>query len=272
MKHLLITGCSLTSGAGWNPGRGDDCKHDRRLWINVAYQNTPTLAQLQLTNLSSTGASNSDIFEQTITGMSQLGSSIDTVLVQWTGMPRYNFNVGFELWPTSDSTHNGLRQDHHLSNGVTWTADYIQDVVDRFRVLHHLHWEILHVVRYCNVLTRLARQLDIGQIYFINGLCPWDQDYFVRLQGPRVMPEHYTKFTKHDIIDINSHNDQDIFRLYQQLHDHYDQAGGVVPAQWINLYNSIRHTQVDTNFDGIHPGSQSNLNFAHTVQEFFKAA
>lgn len=271
IKRLLVTGCSLTSGAGWNPDRGDDCKSDPRLWINIAHQHTPALAQLKLENLSSTGASNSDVFEQTVTGLSRY-TSIDTVIVQWTGMPRYNFNVGFELWSTSDGTHNGLRQDHHLSDGTTWSASYIQDVVDRFRVLHHLHWEILHVVRYCNVLTKLAHRLGIDRIFFINGLCPWDQGYFERLQGPGVLPEHYTKFTKQDIININSHNDQDIFRLYQQLHDHYDKAGGVNPAQWINLYDSMRTTQVDTNFDNVHPGIQSNLNFSQKVQEFFKAS
>lgn len=268
--NVLVTGCSFTAGAGWSREHGSDCKQDPRLWINIAHATIPQLQSLNLVNRAVTGASNTDIFEHTVSGLAELAHDVDTVIVQWTGMPRYSFNPGFELWDTSDSIQNGARRDHHLSNGTTWTADYIQDIVDRLRVLHHLHWEILRVVRYCRTITALAERFN-SRAYFINGLCPWDQDYFVQLPDS-AQPEEYTNFTKHDIIDINSHSDEDILRLYNQLHQDYAKAGGINPAQWINLYGSFRNTQVDTNFDGIHPGIQSNLNFSQTVQEFFKAS
>lgn len=198
--------------------------------------------------------------------MAEFGSDISTLLCQWTAGPRYNFNAGFELWDTSESLHTEVRShDVRLNRGDHWPREYVRDLLDRLRVMHHLHWEILAVVRLSNLLKGLARRLGIGRMFFVNGACAWDKNYFVKLEN--VLPESYTPFTKKHILNIESRDDQDIFKLYDIAHSHYSAAGGIDPQDWINLYDSFLDNRTDVNFDNQHPGTQSNQTYHDLVKQ-----
>lgn len=273
IKKIIFSGCSYTAGNGWTDTDPEesakietkDCPH---LWVNLCHTHLNSLKNLELINLGQGGASNTDIFTITMRAMSEHGHNIDTIICQWTSMPRYNWNVGFELWDTSeniphpDAKHR--KHDVNLNRGDHWTRDYINDLTDRLRVLHHLHWEILKVVDYSHVIHSLAHKLGIANVYFINGLCPWDQDYFTRLEN--VFPEQYTEFTKTQILNINNRDDQEIHALYKLAHDQYQQKGGIKPQAWINLYQSFHNLRIDHNHDGQHPGIQSNLVYYRLLQ------
>jgi hypothetical protein len=268
MKKIIFTGCSFTAGNGWNAGQEVECKDFPGLWVNLCYNQILKLKELELINAGIGGASNTEIFQTTVKEISSY-EGIDTIFCQWTSMPRYRFKVGFELWHT-DETLNPLgqpRQDIDLSNGTQWSREYLDDLLDRFLVLHHLHGEILKVVEYSNILKKLCKKFNI-KLYFINGLCPWDQNYFVRLHD--VLPESYTPFTKNQILDIESRNDNDIFKLYKILHDDYDKVGGIDPADWVNLYNSMKTNKMDTNHDNLHPGIKSNQLYFQQVKSFLE--
>lgn len=265
MKKLIFTGCSFTSGSGWDAS--DVCKDvadHPNLWTNLVFDAIPKFANLQVQNHAQSGASNTEIFENTIEALSNYGDSIHTLFCQWTSMPRYNFTVGFELWNTKETFNKSWdqKQDVNLNRGDSWSREYIDDLVDRIRVLHHLHWEILKVVRYTNVIKKIARQLGIT-VFFINGLCPWDRDYFKELKD--VKPESYTKFTKVEILNIDTRDDEDIYKLYSLAHQHYQQVGGIDESDWINLYDSYRAKQIDFNYDQQHPGTQSNQNYCNLI-------
>lgn len=198
--------------------------------------------------------------------MAELGPTIDTLFCQWTSGPRYNFHVGLELWDTSESLATHCRKhDVMLSSGERYGRGYIQDVLDRFRSMHHLHWEVLQIVEYCHTIKLLAERLDIRHVYFINGLCPWDHDYFSVVD--RAQPEDYTPFTKQHILNINQRSDQDIYTLYQQIHRQYQAAGGIDQSLWINLYDSFLHLKTDKNYDGIHPGIKSNQLYFQLISQ-----
>jgi hypothetical protein len=268
-KSILFTGCSFTAGNGWTDLPADESirievKDSPYLWTNLCCKEISKFHNLEIINNSFSGASNTEIFESTVSALANHGSNIDTVFCQWTVMPRYNFNVGFELWNTSESFLFDVRKHNvNLNNGTTWPREYISDLLNRLKTIHHLHWEILKVVKYSNYITKLSKLLGIQHVFFINGLCPWDKNYFVKLHN--VKPESYTNFTKHEILNIDTRTDDDIYKLYALAHQHYSQAGGIEEHQWINLYDSFRKIRVDVNFDNQHPGPKSNKLYSQLI-------
>lgn len=300
MKKLVFTGCSFTAGCGWdgvdcslgkqyrqqldaeNQAKNPDnkeypwdlcgCNNHEQLWVNLCHKNIPEFQKLELLNLGQGGASNHDIFENTTEIISKHNADIEYLVCQWTAMPRYNFRVGLELWSTHEQLHNHLGRGWNgvnLNKGDSWTRSHLSKLYDQLMVLHHLHGEIVKVVRYSNIIANLCKHIGIKFI-FVNGLCPWDDNYFTRITGDSVKPDQYTKFTQDNILNIDSRNDEDIFKLYKQAHNEYDSAGGVRPAEWSNLYNSMLNSQIDKNNDKQHPGTQSNQLYFQQIKTFLE--
>jgi hypothetical protein len=273
MKKVIFTGCSFTSGAGWQPGDAMvEVRDHPDLWVNLCHSGIEQIKNLELHNAGQGGASNTEIFENTVNHISKFGSDIEYMICQWSAMPRYRFRVGFELWDAMAYLQTNLdgkrgEYDIRLHNNETWPRSYVDDLLDRLLVLHHLQGEILKLVRYTSTITKLCKQFGIN-VVFINGLCPWDKNYFVRLHN--VLPESYTPFTKTQILDIKNRDDKDIFKLYDLAHDEYLQAGGIDPTQWANLYEPWNKIKIDTNYDDIHPGTKSNQLYFQQIKNFFK--
>jgi hypothetical protein len=272
---VVFAGCSYTAGSGCRDiesgGIKYECKDDPNLWVNLCCNNIPDLQNLKLCNIGKVGASNTEIFESVVENIAVHSSDIKVLFCQWTAMPRYNWNIGFELWDTLESLQNDSKNNHNLTNGETYTAEYVNDVKNRLRTMHHLHWEILKVVKYSNLILKLGKKLNINKIFFINGICPWDNNYFTYLNHVTTKPEDYTEFTKNDILNIKHRDDSDIFKLYNLAHQHYISAGGINPTTWINLYNSFHHNRIDYNFDLNHPGIKSNQIYFQLVKNFLAA-
>jgi len=274
MKKVVFTGCSFTAGNGWNHVDLEKSfqipfKDYPNLWVNLCHNQILKLKKLELINAGIGGASNTDIFQATVREISNY-NDIDIIICQWTAMPRYSFSLGLELWPTNEAIqHDRSRSkfDVNFSNGTQWSRKYLDDLLDRFLVLHHLHSEILKVVEYSNILKKLSKKFNI-KLYFVNGMCPWDQNYFVRLNN--TLPENYTFFTKKTILEIGSKDDDTIFKLYKKIHDDYDQAGGIDATDWINLYDSMAKNKTDTNYDNEHPGTHSNQLYFQLVKKFLE--
>jgi hypothetical protein len=275
-KIVVFAGDSFTAGNGWKdigPEQSKvvevkDCEH---LWVNLCHRNINTFQSMDLLNLGQGGASNTEIFENVIDAISVHNNRIAYVICQWTSMPRYNFDAGFELWPTQEKLQLVPGRSEFgigLNRGVSWSRDYLNDLLNRFLALHHLHGEIVKVVRYTNIIDRLCCDFGIRAI-FVNGLCPWDKNYFdVMPEG--TMPVNYTEFTKTEILNIDTRDDQDIFKLYYQAHQDYSNAGGINSNNWINLYNSFRDQKLDTNYDNLHPGKLSNQLYFQQIKNFLE--
>ena len=271
---LVFSGCSFTAGQGWvnedsETSRYLPGKDHPNLWTNLCYSQIDQFKNLYCINAGQGGASNTDIFVNTTQAIAEHSDNINTVFCQWTSMPRYNFNVGLELWKTRVGLSPGARSlsDINLSNGDRWDKKYVDDILDRIRALHHLHPEILKVVEYSNILEKLAKNFNF-KIYFINGLCPWDNEYFVRLTD--VSPEDFTPFTKKEILEIEHRSDEDIFKLYKKIHNDYARVGGINSNIWINLYDSMLKNIIDTNYDNRHAGTKSNQIFFQQIKNFLE--
>ena len=264
---VVFTGCSFTSGVGLDPiDHLSDAKTSPNLWVNQLHSDDK-LKHLTLVNISQGGASNADIFQQTVGAISDHGKDIKYIFCQWTSMPRLRFKAGLELWktelyfPRRGTEKNNLQ----LTTGEIYTKKYLDDVNNRLMTMIHLHPEIVKLVDYCNCLQKLCKQLDI-KIFYINGLCPWDKDYFIRLQNS--LPQNYTEFTKTTIINIDTRSDEEIHKLYNQIHNDYDSVGGIDPDQWINLYSSMKNNRIDLAHDNLHPGIKSNQQYTQDILQF----
>jgi hypothetical protein len=275
MSKVVFTGCSFTSGVGWvdvDPAISTniDDKTNANLWVNLCHTQIDQLKNLDLINYGQGGASVTEIFKNTVQAIAEHKNDTRLLFCQWTSMPRYSFRVGFELWRTDIGIQLSHRPkfDVVLNRGDRWDRKYLDDLLNRLLVLHHLHGEIVKVVEYSSTLQKLAQAFGI-KIYFVNGLCPWDQNYFVRLYN--ALPEDYTAFTKKEILNIESRDDNDIQKLYTIMHDEYDQVGGIDPANWVNLYSSMGQNKIDVNYDNLHPGIKSNQHYFQQVKQFLQS-
>jgi len=272
-KKIIFSGCSITAGSGWIPPSNraipndiELCKQHSNLWVNLCHTEIDQFNNLDLINIGIGGASNTDIFESTVEAILN-NHDTEVIFVQWTGMPRYNFHVGLERWDTSESmikdNHINRLYDHNLSN-TSYTREHVNRLLDELRTMHHLHWEIIKVLKYSYIISKICQQQGVNY-YFINGLCPWDDGYFSKLQGPNLTPEDLTMFTKTAILDIDSRSDEDIFYLYDYIHKEYNQYP-LEHNRWINLYQSFKDVCVDTNYDKVHPGTLSNIKFLNMIK------
>jgi hypothetical protein len=248
MSISLFTGCSFSAGTGFELE-----KDDPALWINLLHSSHPTLNKTQLINASTPGNSNADIFNDTVFNI-LTQPDVKYVFVQWSSVPRYNLSLGLEMYNTHQYfIPNTTVQTHNLHN-FTYTKNYLQKINDRFIALAHDHHELVKLVYYINSITQLC-QLKNCYVFFINGLCTWDHNYFKKLN--HVLPSEYTEYTK-KLIQVETRDDNEIFALYNKIHDEYDLAGGIQEHVWLNLYSSMKNCTIDRNNDGQHPGINSN--------------
>ena len=240
-KKILIVGCSLSSGAGL-PGE----KNNSRIWAN---QLTAKLGACTINNVSKTGANNHWIFLETISAL--IKDRYDLVLVEWSAIPRYRFKVGLELY----SVDSLLNKDINLVGGETITAKWLSEIKNRLSRIHNDHWDILDIIKYVNTLIELQTKLAQGQIFFINGLGPWSDQYFAKKQI--YLPSDLDKYT-HNLLDATDRDDDEIFQLYNMIHDHYAAYGGIQEKYWLNLYQSQMSLKIDeVSIVDSHPGYNS---------------
>lgn len=269
MRKVIFSGCSFTAGDGWVDTTRKSDKNSPYLWVNLCHSRIQKLKNLEIVNVGQSGASNAEIFQNTIRAIAEHNKDVDTIFCQWTSMPRYNYKIGLEMWNTDEDLFNYNTHNIKLSNGDRWSREYIRDLTDRLLVLHHLHWEIVKVVDFSNIILNIAKSLEIKNVFFVNGMCPWDDNYFNELHN--VSPESYTSFTKKQILDIDSREDKDIHKLYSLIHQHYRDAGGIQESNWISLDQSFFKQAVDTNYDHFHPGIQSNELYYKIIEQRLKA-
>ena len=264
MSKIVFSGASLTAGYGFRLPEEKEF-----MWSTLIHKNC--FPELEYLNVAVVGDTNAGIFKQTIKTIAE-NKDLSIIMCSWVSLLRYNFSLGFELYPTLsigneiiDSDKN-KQNDYKLNTGII-SQKYVADIKNRFIALHHYHYEICKLLEYINIINNLCQQLKII-VYHCNDHCPWDRGYFDRLEN--VKPEQYTEFTKNEILNIKNRDDDEIFKLYKKMHDEYDLAGGIHPASWINLYEPRIDNKVDVNHDGFHPGKKSNSNYFKQVKQFLE--
>jgi hypothetical protein len=255
MNHVLFAGCSYTAGSGW------ELEHkDPNLWVNLLHQNTQ-LKKYNLLNPSIGGRSNAGIFSDAVYNLTHF--DCEYAFVAWTSSPRYEMELGLEMYDTRHIIIPNAPSRQHNLNDCTYVPAYLNKIRDRVVSLVHPHYEILNLVCYVNSLIAIA-SLKNTKLFFINAICPWDQQYFTTLHN--VLPSEYTAFTQ-EIINVVNRSDVECEQLYNKIHNQYYEMGGIQEKYWINLYDSLITQQIDVNSDGLHPGKKSNQLYYEKISQ-----
>lgn len=241
-NKILVTGCSFTKGFGLK-----DEEKNPALWCNQMFPDS------EIVNLSLTGADNNWIFMNTMEELFE--DNYDLVIVQWSAVPRFNLQFGLERWDTSSKLNLIDNYDIGLHTGDTITRDWLTDLGKRLRRYHNDHWSLLELVRYVNILSSMKEN-----IFFVNGLLPFSQNFFTRKNF--VLPSELTAYEQ-ELLDVENRDDEEVHELYNMIHDQYEKHGGIQEHKWLNLYDSMLSTKIDTIAeDDPHPGLDSQRQFA----------
>lgn len=248
MNHTVFAGCSYTVGDGFEARENDSL-----LWVNQLHDKFfPNTIK---TNLGISGASNTRIFHGILKAL--LSSPVSYAFVQWTSAPRYEVELGLETYDTQQLFIPSTPCRDHILHDIKYTKKYLETIRDRWVTLPHPWSEILKIVDYTNTIIQLAK-LTNTKVFFINGLCPWDKNFFVRKID--VLPDQYTKYTQ-KLIKVNTRDDNEVLELYNKIHSNFDDIGGINEHLWLNLYESMNRNMIDLNSDNQHPGYKSNIKY-----------
>ena len=237
----------MTEGHGLKYG-----SRDPALWVNRLFPQE----QHTVVNLSKSGRNNYWIFLETMSGL--LTDTYDVVLVGWSAIPRFNFHVGLELY----SVHTMLAElDINLNDNITISGKWLKTLGNNLKKIHNDHWDLLDLVKYVNTLIQIQEKKNNGQIFFVNTLGTWPDNYFTKKQINQ--PSDLSLFEQ-KLLQVDTRDDDEIFQLYDMIHNDYKTYGGIQEDCWLNLYSSLRYMQVDNVSDtDHHPGYQSQEVFDH---------
>ena len=254
MNYTVYAGCSYTAGTGFALE-----KDDPDLWVNQLHNNL--FSHTKQLNIGRSGRSNAGIFQDTLKTLTDY--SVKYAIVEWTSVPRYELELGFELYTTRQVfvPHSPCHAVN--THSINYSSEYLNAIRDRFTTLAHDCYEISNLINYVNTILKVSK-LTGTTVFFINGLCPWDQNFFV--QKTDYLPDQYTKYTQ-KLLNTSTRDDDEVFQLYHKLHSNFDVDGGIHNDVWLNLYHSMRNQRIDVNQDQLHPGTQSNKLY---VEQFSK--
>jgi len=255
MNTTVFVGCSFTKGEGLFKE-----KSDPDLWVNLLHQSTPELKLTTLINLAEGGNNNETIFQDAV---NSLTNSPKYLFVVWTIFPRLRINPGVELYNTSQNWSPATELVDINLHTMKYSKKYLANIKNRFFDLLHDHYEIIKVLRYSQTIINLSR-LTNTKTFFINGLLPWDNNYFVKL--PHTQPSDTTQYTQ-SILNANTRDDVEYWGLYDKIHNEYA-TFNLSNADWINLYQGYKQNfMLDTGLDHQHPGPLSNQAFSKFLIE-----
>ena len=241
MSKCLVVGCSFTAGTGLNLE-----KNDPKLWVNQLCKH---IGVDGVENLSHAGVNNDWIFLETVSEL--VKKNYDLVLVGWSVIPRFYFNVGLELYHTGANIKNTQVVNTNTKN---YNVQYFQNLYKNLLEIYNDHWEILKLVKYVNTLIEIQESRG-KQILFVNNLLPFPVNYFIKKDIK--LPSDLSPFEQ-NMLSVETRDDQEIFDLYEMIHTHYETYNGIQEAYWLNLYNNFDSMKIDTvsEFDK-HPGYAS---------------
>ena len=254
MKYAVFSGCSYTAGNGFELEKEEPC-----LWVNQLHNKF--FSHCTKLNIGQGGASNAVIFQNTITALVEY--PVEYIIVQWTSVPRYALDLGFEMYSTFMHFIPNAPCRAVNTNSINYSGEYLDSIRDRFTSLAHDCYELLNLIKYVNTIKKLS-QITRTKVFFVNGLGTWDKDFFTKKID--CLPDQYSNYTQ-KLLNVSNRDDGEIFQLYDKMHQGFDSAGGIHENQWLNLYSSMRRSLIDFNQDLMHPGQESNNQY---VTQFSK--
>jgi len=243
MKALVV-GCSFTRGHGLV-----NTIYDSKLWVNQFLAHLDP--DCHTINLAQSGRNNHWIFTEAYCALMQ--QDFDVVVIGWTHQSRLNFTVGLETYIT-DTMFTDL-MDINLNSGITISKKWLKETGDRLKKIQNDHWGLLDLIKYVNILYDKQVTTRGKTLLFINSLVNISNNYFIKKDS--FTPSELSEYQQ-NLLNVDLRDDEEIIKLYQLTHQHYNHYGGIRPEHWLNLYQSLMDMKIDnvSNSD-LHPGYQS---------------
>lgn len=255
--EILVSGASFVKGHGLIQE-----SNDPKLWVNQLSKST--FENANICNVAKVGKDNEWIFLEAMSNL--IKKDYDLLIVGWAPIPRFNFHAGLELYPV-DTKLDGSH-DYHLNNHVTVRGKDLKKIGDGLLRIHNDHWDFLKLVKYVNALIELQVRCRKKKIVFFNCHVPFPLNFFERknIQLPSDLSEY-----EQNLLSVDSRDDDEIFALYNMIHDHYDSYGTIHPDLWVNLYDPFVNLMVDQAPHSLgHPGYKSQDIFVEKLLPKFR--
>lgn len=255
----IFCGCSFTQGVGL-----DLEKHDPNLWVNILHKSVNSLSATKLINAGVGGCSNEDIF---LSALHNITTNVDCryLFIAWTSLKRLTVNPSVETYDTKIYLERANIPDVKINPNITIPGSYIENIRDRFFDLTHFHYDILKIFQYTNLISQLSSRFKI-KVFFINSLLPIDTNYFIPITNKERLPSDTTLYTQ-KLLNLDTRSDTEYFTIYDKIHSDYKNTGSL-QCNWLNLDHGFRtHFYLDRGNDNLHPGVNSNQQFAQFLLE-----
>lgn len=237
---LLVAGCSFSSGWGFDdPAKTWPTQLSQKLGMPVC-------------NISQTAASNQDIFLSVLKNQQH---KHDLRLVQWTALNRITVSPSPINPKVVLSYHNPYLEQSLPGVSTREINTFVQ-------ILAVLNQDWKHYFDLVDMIEILQQD---PLVYFINGLLPWDADFFYHNWTiPLTASNRFLEF----LLQIDQFDDwqlQELLTKVMQARNRIDQT------RWINLTNSWDSSKLDTvSASDPHPGPMSQAHYADQIYDFIK--
>lgn len=237
MTTVCWNGCSFTVGEGFDIGQREKyiyrCLVDQHFGFESALRAT-------------SGASNYKIFIESAKAV--LSKKYHIVFTQWSALNR------IWLYPGPD-TEFFLNDEAHVD--YSYKDLYISSsdkkkLQSQLLILNHDYHNIIDLIQYCNILESLSSQAKT-KVVFINGLVPWTDDIVIPI-NKNDLEKSLSKYTK-SILDFSHRDDHEIVKFFEHLQKEFAMLN---QSLWVNLFDSMFASKIDTGPQGHHPGVKSH--------------
>jgi hypothetical protein len=232
-----FNGCSFTYGEGFPAEQRDLYVFDRLISNSLQFNHI---------NIAEPGSSNHRIFIRSIHALEK--KICNFLFVQWSALNRLVLSPGPEIWYNTipnPKIKEFRHKDIVLKNNQKLNFELT------IRLLNHDYNNILELIDYCNILSKLAK-ISGTTLIFVNGLVPWTDD----LVRPLTNDLHscLSEYTR-QILDFDNRDDDEIVYFVSQLQKKFSTMD---QTQWVNLFDSWTSNIIDVGPEGHHPGVKSN--------------
>jgi hypothetical protein len=246
--QFTFVGCSFTVGEGLALEKSDPDNYTNL----IANRYSATV-----NNLAVSGNSNYNIF---ITAVNEiLFNTPAKIFVQWSALNRLWVYPGIN---TKLGLTHTIKFDYKYRN-IFYSKKELQKFTDTYHILNHDYNNLITLINYCNILTEISKNKT--QLIFINGLLPWTSEM---LSSDTMVnfSKNLSNYTK-EILEFDSRDDTELLEFFTKLNI---AVSSLNQSLWINMFDSMIRSSIDTGTDNIHPGPKSHALYADMIINYIE--
>lgn len=255
--NVCFAGCSFTWGEGFdNPVERERYVYDRLVSEKFEFSSN---------NIAQIGYSNYKIFLSAADAI--MSGKYQIVFAQWSGLRRIWLHPGPDAYYTI-TPGDSREQPDYVYRDIFISKKDRKKIHDTITILNHDYQNLLDLIKYCNILEKLAANNCNTEVYFINGLVPWQQDLFTNLGSDlgSDLGSSLSNFTK-EMLDFDTRSDDELIKFVLDLQT---ATSTLNQSLWVNITESFHANSTDVGPVGHHPGIESNQWMADKIINFLE--